>query len=94
MIDLEKLADAAFEGKAIDPGTTPQEIEEAIASPNFSHSRAGSGCWRDVRWIYHRDPASPSGVKLACAGDADVVEPILRRLHNTSPLAPRPQLGF
>jgi hypothetical protein len=64
------------------------EIEAAIRSPNFSHSRAGDGCWRDVRWIYHRDSASPSGVSLACAGDAAVVEPILRALRNTSPLSP------
>lgn len=65
-----------------------QEIEQAIMDPAFSHTRAGTGCWRDVRWIYHRDPTSPSGVKLACAGDADVVEPLLRSLRNTSPLSP------
>lgn len=68
--------------------TEAQEIEQAIMHPAFSHSRAGDGCWRTVRWIYHRDPSSPSGVKLACAGDADVVEPILRRLRETSPLSP------
>lgn len=67
---------------------THEEIRAAIESPAFSHSRAGDGCWRDVRWIYHRDQASPSGVKLAVGGDADVVEPILREVRNTSPLSP------
>jgi hypothetical protein len=42
------------------------EVAAAIESPAFSHSRAGTGCWREVRWIYHHDPASPSGVKLGC----------------------------
>jgi hypothetical protein len=68
--------------------STAQEIRDAINSPNFSHSRAGDGCWRDVRWIYHLDNASPSGVKLVAAGDKSVVEPILRQLKNTSPLSP------
>lgn len=37
----------------------------ALKSPHFSHTRIGSGCWREVVWIYHRDPSSPSGVHLA-----------------------------
>jgi hypothetical protein len=64
------------------------EIRSAIMSPNFSHTRAGDGCWRSVRWIYHRDSLSPSGVKLASSGDAAIVEPLLRELRNTSPLSP------
>jgi hypothetical protein len=64
------------------------EVAAAIESPAFSHSRAGTGCWREVRWIYHHDPASPSGVKLAAAGDASIVEPLLRSLRGTSPLSP------
>jgi hypothetical protein len=64
------------------------EVRAAIESPDFSHSRAGDGCWRDVRWIYHRDPTSPSGVRLAAAGDASEVEPLLRQLRDTSPLSP------
>jgi hypothetical protein len=68
--------------------TTAQEIRDAITSQRFSHTRAGDGCWRDVRWIYHFDEASPSGVKLAIAGDATVVEPMLRELRRTSPLSP------
>ena len=67
---------------------TEQQIREAIDSPNFSHSRAGDGCWRDVRWIYHSNPDSPSGFTLAIGGDKSVVEPILRTRRNTSPLSP------
>jgi hypothetical protein len=69
---------------------TPEDIataEAAIADPNFSHARSGNGCWRDVVWIYHRNPASPSGVTLAASGDSDVVEPLLRK-KQTSPLSP------
>lgn len=68
--------------------TTHEQIEAAIRSPNFSHSRAGDGCWRNVRWIYHRDEKSPSGVTLAAGGDAEIVEPLLRSLRGTSPLSP------
>jgi hypothetical protein len=67
---------------------TREEIEAAISSPDFSHSRAGDGCWRDVRWIYHRDATSPSGVRLAVGGDASVVEPLLRSIQRSSPLSP------
>jgi hypothetical protein len=41
------------------------KLAEAINHPAFSHARQGSGCWRDVVWVYHRDPGSPSGVTLA-----------------------------
>lgn len=69
--------------------TSPQmSVRDAIAHPSFSHARAGDGCWRDVRWIYHRDPDSPSGVSLAAGGDASEVEPLLRELRHTSPLSP------
>jgi hypothetical protein len=61
---------------------------EAIAHENFSHSRQGTGCWRDVVWIYHRDKTSPSGVRLVASGDAQDVDPILRNYRNTSPLSP------
>ncbi len=65
------------------------DIEDAIRHPDYSHSRRGNGCWRDVVWIYHRNPASPSGVTLAASGDASAVEPLLRSLVNNSPLSPR-----
>jgi hypothetical protein len=68
--------------------TEAEEIRAAIADPQFSHARAGDGCWRDVRWIYHRDENSPSGFRLAVGGDAEMVEPILRELRSTSPLSP------
>ena len=68
--------------------STDHDIREALLSPAFSHCRAGDGCWRDVVWIYHRAPESPSGVLLAAAGDKDVVEPLLRAAQNTSPLSP------
>jgi hypothetical protein len=64
-------------------------ITNAVNSPNFSHARQGDGCWRDVVWIYHRDPSSPSGVKLAeisepyTAGEADA----LIRARGTSALS-------
>jgi len=67
---------------------TVDEIRAAIESPAFSHSRAGDGCWRDVRWIYHRDETSPSGVRLAAGGEAAIVEPLLREVRETSPLSP------
>lgn len=70
------------------PNHTQMSVREAITHPSFSHARAGSGCWRDVRWIYHRDKSSPSGVSLVAGGDASEVEPILRETRNTSPLSP------
>jgi hypothetical protein len=70
---------------------TDAEIELArlsILSPNFSHSRIGSGCWRDIVWIYHFDPYSPSGFKLNFGGPANQLEPILRERKGASPLSP------
>lgn len=67
---------------------TVQEIEAAVRDPNFSHARQGDGCWRDVVWIYHRDPKSPSGVTLAVGGDSAVVDPIIRKMRQTSALSP------
>jgi hypothetical protein len=70
------------------PAGCEVSVADAIASPNFSHARAGSGCWRDVVWLYHRDPESPSGFTLAASGDKSEVEPLLRARRNTSPLSP------
>lgn len=67
---------------------TPQEIEAAVRHPNFSHARQGTGCWRDLVWIYHRDPASPTGVKCAVGGDSAIVDPIIREVRRTSALSP------
>jgi len=63
-------------------------IEEAIRHKNFSHARAGRGCWRATVRIYHRDPTSPSGVIMMSSGDASEVDPLLRSIHNTSALSP------
>lgn len=63
-------------------------VEEAIRHPNFSHARAGNGCWRDSVRIYHRDPTSPSGVMMVSSGDASEVDSLLRAIRNTSALSP------
>ena len=67
---------------------TPEQIEAAVRDPAFSHARRGDGCWRDVVWVYHRDPKSPSGVTLAVGGDASVVDPIIRAVRHSSALSP------
>lgn len=68
--------------------TTPQEIEAAVRDSAFSHARQGDGCWRNTVWIYHRDPKSPSGYRLAVGGDSSVVDPIIRAVRKTSALSP------
>ncbi len=68
--------------------TDIEQLKTAILDPAFSHSRAGNGCWRDVRWIYHSDSNSPSGVKLASAGPSSIVEPLLASLRRAGPLSP------
>jgi hypothetical protein len=67
---------------------TREQIEEALSDPVFSHARRGDGCWRNVVWIYRRDPDSPSGVVLVLGADAAVAEPLLRSLRRTSPISP------
>jgi hypothetical protein len=72
--------------------TPPARSTEALINdPAFSHTRAGTGCWRDVRWIYHRDPNSPTGVILAGSTDEEELaklweQGVIRR--NASPLSP------
>jgi hypothetical protein len=70
--------------------TTPEleQIDAAIRSPHFSHTRIGDRVFRGYTLIYHFDPASPSGVSLVCAGESPVVDPLIRRLRATSPLSP------
>jgi hypothetical protein len=65
-------------------------LKDAINSPAFSHARQGDRCWRDVVWIYHRDPVSPSGVKLADIDHPYTKEEAdaLLRTRGTSPLSP------
>lgn len=68
--------------------TTEAEIREAVLSPHYSHSRQGTGCWRDVVWIYHYDPNSPSCFKLAVGGDQSLVNPIIAELRHPGALSP------
>ncbi len=63
-------------------------LDAAIFSPNFSHSRRGDGCCRDVVWVYHLDTSSPSGVLLAASGDYSIVEPMLERAGRAFPISP------
>lgn len=63
-------------------------IEEAVRSPLFSHARTKRWCGVEVTYLYHRDPESPSGVRLAACGRADEVDPVLRAFRSTSPLSP------
>lgn len=65
-----------------------KEIETAVRSTQFSHARQGTGCWRDVVYIYHFDQKSPTGVVLACGGDASIVDQIIRKFRQTSALSP------
>jgi len=67
---------------------TREQIETAVRDPKFSHARQGTGCWRDLVWIYHRDFKSPSGFTLAAGGEASFVDPIIREIQNTSALSP------
>lgn len=68
--------------------TTRKDVETAVRHPAFSHARQGTGCWRDLVFIYHRNPDSPAGVTLALGADAAIANPILRAVQNTSALGP------
>ena len=61
---------------------TPQQFTEIRQSGSYSHSRAGRGCWRDQAWVYVRDAASPSGVRLAGAIPLDDPQ------YQAAPLSP------
>lgn len=65
-----------------------QQIRSAVLDSKYSHSRMRRWCGVDVTYIYHRDPASPTGVKCAAGGEASIVDPIIRELRNNSPLSP------
>lgn len=68
--------------------TNIEQVRAAVTDPRYSHSRTRSWCRAEVTYIYHRDPASPSGVMLAAGGEASIVDPIIRELRNNSPLSP------
>ena len=72
-------------------------VTDAVAHPHFSHARAfqlGGTCQLSGRGgVYHRDPASPSGVMLKYEGDYAEIEAAVRQLQGTSPLSPTEGLG-
>jgi hypothetical protein len=70
-----------------DKMTTIKECEAMLNHPNFSHTRQGDGCWRDLVWIYHFEPKSPSGVLLAGSADTKVFD-AAKKSRQASPLSP------
>lgn len=54
-------------------GKTVEGCELLVNHPKFSHTRIGTGLWRDCVWIYHRVPESPSGVLLVGSTREDVL---------------------
>jgi hypothetical protein len=67
---------------------TRDQIIEAVTNSSFSHARQGTGCWRDVVWIYHFDAESPSCFKLALGADASEVNPIIHEYRRPATLSP------
>lgn len=67
--------------------TDLKKIVRAIKSPHFQHARQRNWCGGVVT-IYHRDPSSPSGVRGVAGGRPDLVDPLIRKYRDTSPLSP------
>jgi hypothetical protein len=67
--------------------TDLKRIVRAIKSPNFMHARHRNWCGGVVT-IYHRDTTSPSGVIGVAGGRPDLVDPLIRKYRDTSPLSP------
>ena len=65
-----------------------QEIEAMLTHPNFRHCRAGDRLMRDLTLVYHYHPTSPTGVHLLCSVKSSLLEPVMRRVLNNSPLSP------
>ena len=63
-------------------------LEEAIASPKFTHARARQFCGHWMITIYHRHPTSPTGVMSANGWTEEIVLPLLKKYNRTSPLSP------
>lgn len=68
-------------------GKTRDGCELLVNHPNFSHTRSGDGCWREVVWIYHQVPESPSGVLLVGA-TSEAILMQSKRPRGAMPLAP------
>jgi hypothetical protein len=67
---------------------TANEVRELISDPAYSHSRQGDRLWRDGSFIYHFDPASPTGVHVVGFAVNSLHDPILREMRNNSSLSP------
>jgi hypothetical protein len=66
-------------------GKTADGCATLVNDPNFSHTRMGKGLWRNVVYIYHLLPDSPSGVILVGSTD----ETTLRACNKQAPLPAR-----
>lgn len=67
---------------------TSNEVRALIADPAYSHSRAGNGIFRGGSHIYHRNTASPTGVRCVGFAEDAVHDSIVREVRNTSALSP------
>jgi hypothetical protein len=67
--------------------TDLKRIVRAIRSPKYTHSRFRAFCG-GMTSIYHRDPTSPSGVLKVAAGRPALVDPLIRKYRDNSPLSP------
>lgn len=68
-------------------GKTVDGCELLVNHSNFSHTRIGTGCWRDVVWIYHRHTGSPSGFILVGSTTEEVLKEAKKPAY-ASPLSP------
>lgn len=69
-------------------GRTIEGCSTLLNHENFSHTRSGDGCWREVIWIYHRDVLSPSGVTLAGSTTEAIFNAVPTPPAGSSPLSP------
>lgn len=67
--------------------TQAKRLIKAIKSDNYSHARFNP-TFGGRTLIYHRDATTPTGVRLAAAGSALDVDPLIRRYQHNSPLSP------
>jgi hypothetical protein len=65
-----------------------RELRDAIASPKFSHARAGNGLYRGTVLVYHFDENSPSNFRLAAVGDETFVDRLIREAGRPAAISP------
>lgn len=68
-------------------GKTIEGCSVLLDHPSFSHTRMGTGCWRDVIWVYHYDQNSPSGFILVGSTVEETFKQYSGKLF-ASPLSP------